>query len=59
MRTVAVAPQLEVRGQPEKLKALSWDEHIRAGHCPYRRDSRVCQETRGHIAEFDIHGAPS
>ena len=27
------------------LKALSWDEHIRNGHCPYRRDCRVCQET--------------
>lgn len=29
----------------EDLKA--WDEHIRRGHCPYRKDCAICVETRG------------
>ena len=26
------------------MKKLSWEEHIKLGHLPYRRDCRVCQE---------------
>jgi len=29
----------------EDLKA--WEEHIRRGHCPYRKDCAICVETRG------------
>ena len=42
MTMVAKALQQEVRGRSTMLKALSW---VRNGHCPYRRDCRVCQET--------------
>ena len=27
-----------------QLRALSWSEHCEAGHVPFRRDCRVCQE---------------
>lgn len=27
------------------MRALSWSEHLRYNHTPYRRDCRVCQET--------------
>ena len=27
-----------------KVKALSWEEHVKLGHLPFRRDCRVCQE---------------
>ena len=29
-----------------ELKGLSWDEHIQLGHVPFRRDCKVCQESR-------------
>ena len=45
MTMVARALQEKVRGEAPHLRALSWSEHIRYNHTPYRRDCRVCQET--------------
>ena len=47
MREVARAILTQVRKQVVKLRKLSWQEHIAAGHCPMRRDCRVCQEASG------------
>ena len=47
MREVARAMLTQVRKQVVKLRKLSWQEHIAAGHCPMRRDCRVCQEASG------------
>ena len=44
MREVARAIQEEVFGKPAHIKKLSWVEHVRHGHVPFRRDCRVCQE---------------
>ena len=45
MSMVAKAIQSEIRGVGPKMLALSWSEHLRYNHTPYRRDCRVCQET--------------
>ena len=29
-----------------KVKAMTWEEHCAAGHVPFRRDCRLCQEAR-------------
>ena len=34
----------ELTRELPKMKKLSWEEHIKLGHLPYRRDCRVCQE---------------
>ena len=47
MREVARAILTQVRKQVVKLRKLSWQEHIAAGHCPMRRGCRVCQEASG------------
>ena len=47
MREVARAILTQVRKQVVKLRKLSWQEHIAAGHCPMRRDCRVSQEASG------------
>ncbi|CAL1145464.1 unnamed protein product [Cladocopium goreaui] len=44
MRSIAVALQTCTMGEEVKLRAVSWQEHIAAGHTPFRRDCRVCQE---------------
>ena len=44
MREVARSLQQEVFGRPAHVKKLSWFEHVRHGHVPFRRDCRVCQE---------------
>ena len=31
-------------GEDVKIKAMSWEDHCAAGHVPFRRDCRVCQE---------------
>ena len=47
MREVARAILTQVRKQVVKLRKMSWQEHISAGHTPMRRDCRVCQEASG------------
>ena len=44
MRAIAVAVCKEL-SKKISLKALNWDEHLRAGHVPFHRDCRVCQES--------------
>ena len=45
MRAVSKALADQVFGHAEvKLRALTWDQHVSAGHVPFRRDCRVCQE---------------
>ena len=29
-----------------KVKKLSWDEHLKMGHTPFRRDCLICQQSR-------------
>ena len=44
MRAIAVQIQSQVFRKEVKLRRLSWAEHIAAGHTPFRKDCRVCQE---------------
>ena len=46
MDQVADALCRQVFGEKEeiKVKAMTWEEHCAAGHVPFRRDCRVCQE---------------
>ena len=46
MRAIAEAVYIQVFGGDHlvQLKPLSWDEHCQAGHVPFRRDCRICQE---------------
>ena len=46
MRTIAEAIVEKIQKRRVKIKALSWDEHVLMGHVPFRRDCRICQETR-------------
>ena len=47
MREVAVKIHSEVFGLRPSLQALSWSEHVRQGHVPFRRDCQICQEASG------------
>ena len=46
MKAVAEALGQQVFGQAVdyQLRALSWNQHVEAGHVPFRRDCRICQE---------------
>ena len=46
MRRIATAAGENLFGQEEKfrIKALTWSQHVQAGHIPFRRDCRICQE---------------
>ena len=46
MREIAKRIIQEIQKKKIQTKALSWDEHVQLGHVPFRRDCRVCQETR-------------
>lgn len=48
MREVARAICTQVQGREEEreLKKLSWDDHLRFGHVPFRRDCLICQQSR-------------
>ena len=35
---------------PVKLTVLSWDEHVKFGHVPYRKDRPTCTQSSQHIA---------
>eukprot|EP00438_Fugacium_kawagutii_P033584 Skav205234 [mRNA] locus=scaffold1794:149103:155795:- [translate_table: standard] len=45
---IEVAERLQEEVWEEKIQCrpLSWSEHVRAGHVPFRRDCRICQESR-------------
>ena len=44
MRAIAVRLQSKVFKGKVILRKLSWAEHIAAGHTPFRKDCRICQE---------------
>ena len=44
MRAIATALQLGPMKGKIKLRALSWKEHVAAGHTPFRKDCLVCQQ---------------
>ena len=44
MSMVAESLLTQVIQQTPKLRPLSWEEHIRYGHVPYRRDCAICQQ---------------
>ena len=44
MNMVAEALVTQVHRQEPKLRPLSWEEHLRYGHTPYRRDCAVRQQ---------------
>lgn len=46
MRQVARDVILQIQGSSPELRKLNWDEHIQMNHTPFRRDCRICQETR-------------
>ena len=45
MDAIATALIQHVFKQEPRLAQLSWQDHVKNGHIPYRRDCRVCQET--------------
>ena len=48
MRSVARALVVQVFNKELKvpaLRALTWEQHVEAGHVPFRRDCRICQES--------------
>ena len=49
MREVARAIHFQVQegsGDEVEFRKLSWEEHLRLGHTPFRRDCYVCQQSR-------------
>ena len=45
MDAIATALIQHVFKQEPRLAQLSWQDHVKNGHIPYRRDCKVCQET--------------
>ena len=44
MREIATSIQVDTMKGEVKMRALSWREHVAAGHTPFRKDCLVCQE---------------
>ena len=44
MKALAEQVMEKVCGKKPQLRPLSWEEHVRANHTPFRRDCRICQE---------------
>jgi len=44
MRTIATSLQVGTMKGTVKFRALSWREHVAAGHTPFRKDCLVCQQ---------------
>eukprot|EP00435_Cladocopium_sp_Y103_P038530 s827_g10.t1 len=44
MRSIAISIQTKIRKSSITVRKLSWQEHIQAGHVPFRKDCRTCQE---------------
>ena len=58
MREVAERLQEKVfKKKVRKLKRMTWEEHVKRGHCPFRRDCQVCQEAsaRGRMHRKILH----
>ena len=45
MRMLACAIKEQTFQSKVQLAPMSWDDHIRFGHVPYRKDCKTCQET--------------
>ena len=46
MREVARWLVEDVQRREVRMMGISWDEHIQLGHVPFRRDCKICQESR-------------
>ena len=46
MRMVAKEIVAQIQRVTPHVRVLSWDEHIQMNHTPFRRDCKICQETR-------------
>ena len=44
MRSIAEALQTNTMKGTVKMRALSWKEHVAAGHSPFRKDCLMCQQ---------------
>ena len=44
MKEVAVQVQRQVLKKEIKIQMMSWEEHVKRGHTPFRRDCQICQE---------------
>ena len=44
MRALAVQLVSKVWKRSVKMKQLSWAEHVAAGHTPFRKDCKICQQ---------------
>ena len=50
MTMVAEAALEKVYGKEPKIRKVSWNDHVAMGHCPYRRDCLICQQTQQQAA---------
>ena len=44
MKEVAIQLQSRVFLRGVRIQVMSWEEHVRRGHTPFRRDCQICQE---------------
>ena len=51
MRAMAIGLQTCTLGEQIKMRAVSWQEHVAAGHTPFRKECRVCQEASAQDAK--------
>ena len=58
MREIARQIVRMIQKKKIQAKALSWDEHVQLGHVHFRRDCRICQETRQKQNPHRRVGAP-
>ena len=43
MRAIAEEIQVKIFQKPIKIRAISWEDHVRMGHTPFRKDCKTCQ----------------
>ena len=58
MRSIATALQTCTLQEPVKIRTVSWQEHVQAGHTPFRKDCRVCQEASARDAQHKRQKLP-
>ena len=46
MNLIAGALNCHYQGGAASLRALTWDDHLKHNHVPFRRDCKVCQEAQ-------------
>eukprot|EP00435_Cladocopium_sp_Y103_P018403 s5448_g4.t1 len=49
MNAISTSIIKEVFKEKPQLKVLSWDEHVKFGHVPYRKDCSICQQSSQQI----------